>query len=1480
MQTKRQNPFTTVRTEGAILPADLLQRVAGGRDLDGLTPESYHLAGERLNDAINDAWNKLTTKWRAFREALGKLTEADPATSVTRERWLLPLFQELGYGRLIAAKPFTVEDKTYPVSHAWQKTPIHLVGFRVELDRRGGQASSPHGLVQEFLNRSDDHLWALLSNGGRLRILRDNASFTRQAYVEFDLEAMMDGEVYADFSLLWLLCHESRVPVETPADCWLERWMKVTQERGTRALDQLRDGVETAITALGRGFVAHPANAAIREALRTERLTRQDYYRQLLRVVYRLLFLFVAEDRGVLLDPGVTEAARRRYTDHYSTVRLRRLAERRRGTRHADLYVGLNLVMEKLGADAGCPELALPALGSFLWSSEAVRDLAGCRIANHDLLDAVRALAFTVEGRVRRPVDYRNLGSEELGSVYESLLELHPALSVDAGTFALETAGGHERKTTGSYYTASGPVSRLLNSALDPVLDEAVRRPDPVAALLDVKVCDTACGSGHFLIGAAHRIAKRLASVRSGEEEPPPEAVRAALRDVIGRCVFGVDQNAMAVELCKVALWMEAMEPGKPLSFLDAHIRCGNSLLGATPALLRRGIPDEAFELIEGDDKAFCRTYRKRNKDERGGQATMFDAFEGKPWERLGNLAAALRNMESLPDATIEQVHEKERLWAESVRTGPYQANRLLADAWCASFVWIKAKDNAGAYFLEPVTQATFEAIAENPNKVPESTRKEVERLARQYQFFHWHLAFPDVFQPLDRVDGDDVLGWRGGFHVVLGNPPWERIKLQEQEWFAERRPEIAKAPNAAARRKMIARLVDDDPALSRAFLVDRRRSEGESHFIRNAGRYPLCGRGDVNTYTIFAETNRQLIRPEGRVGCIVPPGIATDDTTKFFFQDLIRSRSLASLHSFENEEFLFPGVDHRFRFCLLSLTGPDRPVPAADFVFFARRVEHLDEADRHFTLTADDIALMNPNTGTCSIFRSKRDAEINKAIYRRIPVLIREGTPEVNPWRITFLRQLDMANDSGLFRTQEELEADDWALDGNTFRRGNETYLPLFEAKMVHYFDHRFGTYKGQTDAQSNQGKLPELDDAQHADPGHTSLPWYWVPKSEVEQRLQDRWDRGWLMGWRDVCRNTDTRTVIASLLPRVGVGHKFPLALPVEGTARHHALLYSNLCSFVLDYTARQKLGGTSLSYFHLKQFPIVAPVSYDVTADWSTGQTVIDWLLPRVLELTYTAWDLAPFARDCGYDGPPYRWDDARRFLLRCELDAAFFHLYGLDRDDTAYVLDTFPVVRKRDEARHGEYRTARVILEVYYRMADAARTGVPYATLLDPPPADPRVAHQVRNGSPALAPHAVKEDHVYPYIALLLDAWKRPVRRDVLDAALVLMLNDEVRQAILGRRLTGRERTALGRPPVVILGLDGFLDRMRGAGYITIETVQGRQVLRLGPDAPSRDDAPAEYTRRVKEVLRAIEVLGDEQALLDHEGIGLETYTIVS
>lgn len=707
MSARLLSAYASVRTEGALLPADILARIAAGdTSFGGLDPASYHLdPSEKIGEATNRAWNRLQARWVTFQTERAKLAPTDTGTSITRERWLLPLFEELKFGRLQLATKIEIDGKSYAVSHSWQHVPIHLVGCQVDLDRRvvvaGAQRSSPHSLLQELLNRSSGHLWGVVSNGLRLRLLRDNISLTRQAYVEFDLEAMMAGEAYPDFVLLWLILHQSRFEGERPELCQLENWSQAARTEGVRVLDGLRDGVQKAIEYLGQGFLAHPSNAALREKLRSGALDKQDYYRQLLRLVYRMLFLFVAEDRDLLVVPGADPAAQKRYRDHYATTRLRRLATTRAGSRHHDLYCGLKLVMEKLSGD-GCPELALPALGSFLFSVGALPDLNTCEISNLHLLESIRSLAVTQTGQSRRVVDYKNLGAEELGSVYESLLELHPDLNAEAATFELKVAAGSERKKTGSYYTPTSLISCLLDSALDPVLREAAGKPQPEAAILTLKVVDPACGSGHFLIAAAHRIAKRLAAVRTGEEEPPPEAQRKALRDVIGHCIYGVDVNPMAVELCKVSLWMEALEPGKPLSFLEHRVQCGNSLLGATPALLAEGIPDEAFTPIEGDDKEICKEFKRINRDERNKQMRLFAATT-EPWQQLGNFAASLMNLDTVGDDSIEAIREKERMYEEAIRSGDYLDGRFWADTWCAAFVWKKTRE-----FGYPITSSAI----------------------------------------------------------------------------------------------------------------------------------------------------------------------------------------------------------------------------------------------------------------------------------------------------------------------------------------------------------------------------------------------------------------------------------------------------------------------------------------------------------------------------------------------------------------------------------------------------------------------------------------------------------------------------------------------------------------------------------------------------------------------------------------------------
>lgn len=1321
MRTHRSDNFPTIRVEGHVLPADLIQRIADGdANLGGLTPESFHLGpNEKINEATNRSWNKLLGAWANFRGAASKLSESDPGTSVTRERWLLVLFQELGYGRLPAAKSVEVGGRSYAISHWWGNVPIHLVGLNVGLDKAtagvaGAARSSPHSLVQELLNRSEDALWGFVSNGLRLRILRDSVNFVRQAYVEFDLEAMMEGEAYSDFVMLWLLCHQSRVEGERPTDYWLERWSLAAQEQGVRALEHLRVGVEEAITALGRGFLAHRANGSLRGKLQSTQLDKQDYYRQLLRLVYRLLFLFVAEDREVLLDPNSEQQARERYAKYYSMTKLRHLAERRYGTRHSDLYVALRLVMEKLGSDAGCPELGLPALGSFLFSKGALQDLEECEIANHDLLDAVRTLAFTDDRGARRQVDYKNLGSEELGSVYESLLELHPELNVDANVeaaaFSLSTTSGNERKTSGSYYTPTSLINSLLDSALEPVLDEAAKQSDPEAALLNLKVCDPACGSGHFLIAAAHRMAKRLAQARTGDAEPSPEAVRHALRDVVGRCIYGVDINPMAVELCKVSLWMEAVEPGKPLSFLDHHILCGNSLLGTTPALIKKGIPDEAFKPIEGDDPEYCREYKRRNRDERRGQRFLPDV-EHEPWRQLGNLATSLMSIDEIADDTIEGVRERQERYEKLVDSSDYRYGGLLADAWCAAFVWKKRKLEALPY---PITEEEFRRIEESPFNVPKWMEQEIKRLAGQYQFFHWHLAFPGVFRVIssNKTPENEDTGWSGGFDVLLGNPPWETLELSEKEFFSNIAPDIVEAENRSRRKKLIDKLSENNPAIHAKYIEASRFMLGRRALIQTAGMYPFTSYGRINTAFLFAELGEILANSNGYAGMVIPSGVATDVYNKNFFDHLMRKKKIVTLYDFENRAGIFLGVHRMYKFCLLTISNR-RDQEKTLFIFSALEVADVFLESKHVWLSAKDIEAINPNTRTCPIFTTRRDADICIQLHKDHPA-IHDETSDFNPYEVAFWTTFYIKEASEKFFLSNEIHDDC-------------VWITVYEGKMAHQYDHRFASFPEIQSKRNQSENAIDSTLAEKLDPYFEARPRYYVSKGDLDLALAGKPVTEWFLGVRDVTNAQNERTAIAFIYPRCS---SFDTIRNMTPTGKDHNLncsFLANINTFPFDYLIRQKLGGMHFTFSYSKQVPVISPK--ELYKEWWAGSnsSVAAWIADRVIELTYTAWNLEAFAQDCGYEGAPLRWDDERRFLIRCELDAAYFHLYGIARDDVDYIMETFPIVKRKDEQQHGEYRTKRIILEIYDEMAQAIAGGEPYKTRLDPPPADPRVAH---------------------------------------------------------------------------------------------------------------------------------------------------------
>lgn len=1368
---RRATDFQTIHSEGGLLPHDLLRRVIDPKEkLNGSRPEDYGLPpGERLNEVITQSWNRLRKHWADFRAAAANLPEGEAGTGLTNDKWSLPLLRELGFGLLPTSAGPEVGGRAYAINRFFGPVPIHLIGCGLNLDRRsagirGASAANPHGLAQEFLNRSPGHLWAIVSNGLRLRILRDSQALSRQSYLEFDLEAMFSGEVFSDFALLWLMAHATRFApreAERPETCWLEQWTKIANEQGARALGDLRGGVERALQILGEGFTGHQKNTALRDALRTGQVSLADFHGQLLRVVYRLIFLFVAEDRMIdgesLLHPrddsDAARLARECYDAHYSTARMRDLASKIKGSRHGDLWRQFQIIVKALSGDADSEaaraNLALPALGGFLWAPASTKALNDVELTNHDFLEALRHLAFTRQGKTLRPVDYKNLGAEELGGVYESLLALTPQLSADGARFSFAEFAGNERKTSGSYYTPDSLVQCLLDSALDPVVEEAIKGKsgaEAEKAILDLKVCDPAVGSGHFLVGAAHRLARHLARVRAlaqGESEPSPLLYQHALRDVIGRCLYGVDINPMAAELCRVSLWLEALEPGKPLSFLDHHIRVGNSLLGATPALLKKGIPDDAFKPIEGDDKKICTQFKKMNKEERETRERSLP-FDDDTFNKLGNLAEIFLKLDVMEEETIEAVKKKQERYEQMVKSEGYLFGRLWADAWCAAFVWKKVKTQELPW---PITEEYFRRIEESPYKVPQWMRDEIKRLAEQYQFFHWHLEFPDVFKPKpgSEIDESEVTGWSGGFDCVLGNPPWDMVELSEKEFFGSRDAMIADAPTARKRQEFIQSLALDNPSLFASFLEMKRHVYGTRHFVQHSGHFSYSSVGRINMYPLFVENAAYLSSLNGRSGIVVPSAISMDAYNAPLFSWLIEGKRLVSLFDFDNTHGLFPEVDSRFRFCLLTTTGAGGNLHNFRFCFYAHEPSELRLQERVVSLSFDQIFSFSPNTLAPPMFQNAKDAALARLAYELCGVLSNHRN-KYNSWQMSIQRMLSLSDPGDLFRRATELTYEDFEMSVSQWTR-------LHSGKAIHQYDHRFATFDGKEwlTIQVPQKRQSDL----------VIRTEYYVRSEEVSKRLLGKTPNKWLLVYRDVTNATNERTAIAAAIPYCGC----------DTTCRNlfssfdPRLLSSFLAcmnSFAFDYFTRQKVIGMHLGAGVFEQLPVPPPQMYDNTYPWNDKDQMLQhWLRQRVLELTYTAWDLEPFAQDCGYNGPPFRWDEERRFLLRYELDAAFFHLYlpaepngewkkvegwteedlallkasfRTPRDAVSYIMDTFPIVKRKDEAAHGSYRTKDTIHEIYDEMArvmaeNAAAVAAgreattSYQTRLNPPPGPP-------------------------------------------------------------------------------------------------------------------------------------------------------------
>ena len=553
----------------------------------------------------------------------------------------------------------------------------------------------------------------------------------------------------------------------------------------------------------------------------------------------------------------------------------------------------------------------------------------------------------------------------------------------------------------------------------------------------------------------------------------------------------------------------------------------------------------------------------------------------------------------------------------------------------------------------------------------------------------NWKEVFPNIFKREE-----------SGFDCVIGNPPWERLKLQEREFFAFSAPDIAEAVIAAERRKLISQLERKKPEHYARYVEAKETADAVLEHVRRSGEFPLTAKGDINTYMLFAELARKIVSPHGRVGILVPSGIATDKTTKDFFAELVNNEALIRLYDFENKEAFFPDVHRSFKFCTLVFGGRAIRTKSADFVFFARTMDDVADKKRHIPLSAKDFALLNPNTRTCPIFRSRRDAELTKAIYKRVSILVDRSRDEGgNPWGIRFLRMFDQTNDAELFKTGEELEAQGFKLRGNCWTKRKERHLPLYEAKMVQAYDHRAASVVIEPENWMRQGQTDETSLVSHQNPEFVVHPRWWVDEAEASEAIGGDVRPGYLC-YKDVTSPTNERTMIAAFIPFVGVVNSAPLVLTGSNIpCRLSCCLLANLNSLVLDYVARQKVGNIHLNFFIVNQLPVLPPETYSEECRWRRSYSLERWVSDRVLKLTCTANDMLPLAEACGFKPQVHKWKANERARLMAELDAAYFILYGVPRSDVEYVLSTFTGIRQQEGPHMGRFRTADLILDAY-------------------------------------------------------------------------------------------------------------------------------------------------------------------------------------
>jgi len=1364
--------YNSIHVYGHLLSEEILHQIETDRNLSGNRDADFRL-DTSLQEAIDYAWTSSRADWRFYKT---RRSAADPygtrrSREFTERLLLLFGFHPQRQQSYVESDTGTTHDITWLCPDAGN-LPVIVKGEntgntesdgleRCSLDFRtkgNRHEKSAHATMLEYLNNTEN-IYGIIANGPTLRLIRNSGQLVRLTYIEFDLRRMLEEDKYTEFCLMFRILHASRFREAGDDRTIIEKYFNLSIESGNRIRAGLSKAAQRAMEILGNAAIRGEGegNSRLRQALAEGALTPARFSKELMHFIYRILFLFIIEDRNLVYDGDSDEVLRRKdiYTRYYAASRFRTLSELSfvRSARYSDMWHGLMDTFrlfedEKFGAGLG-----IKPLGGVLFDAATLRWLKDCTIGNDALFDAFRVLnLFQDEKGQWVKINYSSLDVEEFGSVYEGILEMRPEVTAgsDATPWAFGFVSGLDRQTTSSYYTRPDLVQSLIRTTLEPVIKERISKlatpEEKVASLLSMKVCDAASGSGHIVLAMARTIAWHVSSIRSGEDNPASMGYRLALHEVIQKCVYAVDYNPDAVELCKVVLWIEGYCAGKPLSFLDHHIRCGNSVAGVTDLdMLLHGVPDKAFS---ASDKDTLKKIRRLNGNalkeveviRDGKQATLEATLFSEKFniskideEQVG-LADKVSEISSLPENSLLEQLTKQRRWEELMQSPRVECLRRACDIYVYAFyhefrpedVVATSESNGISLPDIPYTKTVYQALEEIRHLEDSASdyvsltpefQEQVNKVAAEQRFFHWCVEFPEVF-----ADG-------GGFDVMCGNPPWDKLQMEDEKWFVGKDNSIVDAANQAERNKKIKALESSNPNLYTEYHTARKAISNQSKFVKESGRFTLTNNGKIELSSLFAEICLRFSKEAW--GLVLPTGITFNDSTKAFFAKLIDENRLISLYDFENRERLF-AIHPEYKFCLLTAGKRQEKERQVFGGFFLTRIEHLTDPDRIFKLDTSDFERVNPNTRTAPVFRTSKDAELTSKIYRSCGhVIINEQNGD-NPWHIKFGSTFNMSTDSGLFKNYATLTAEGAGYENGCFIGKDGTrYVPLYEGKMFGLYNHLLGYWPTEGERPKNVDlDSPSADVLKNQD--YTTVPWYWIDSSLAKNRLikTDKdggliweWKHNWLIAIRDITTSTTERTFIASSIPdtdgrAVGVGNTATLLFEERGSMPG-AVLIALLSSIPFDYVAKQKCGRLHMSQFIINQLPVVAPDDIPEETKWEMAK--------RVIELTYFNHDMDAWAGELWEEmtgsqrielpqvgrKEPFIFDPERRAVLQAELDAIVAHLFHLTTEDLRYILDpedvcgpgcineTFRVLKEREIRELGEYRTRRLVLEAWHR-----------------------------------------------------------------------------------------------------------------------------------------------------------------------------------